>query len=143
MTVKLIQQRTPNDCAVCCMAMHTGASYETVLERVGDHYEDGIGLKNVGGALERLGLSSRYESGEPVGDFSWMSRPYALSAEYFRALAWGRAALITVKSKNRDTWHMVYWDGGGVWDPSNLETFKELHPEELVLFRTTGSVFQR
>ena len=54
-------------------------------------------------------------------------------------MLWGRRALVTVPSLNIPKgWHMVYFDGLNVFDPSLAKTYEhvtQLEPNELVLFR--------
>lgn len=139
----LIQQRTAHDCAICCMAMVTGRPYEDVLGAVGDAFDPDKGMRYEQEALKRLGFDYRFERGEPVGDISCLHRGFEISPEFFRRLAWARRALMSVPSFNfADTWHMVYWDGSKVFDPSPLKTyrdFRELKPEAMVLFREVGT----
>lgn len=138
MTV-LIQQRTPSDCGVCCLAMVTGRPYEDVLAAIGDAFDPVRGLGDEGRALDRLGFSNAFLDGYPVGDFTRLHRGYAVSPEFFRDMAWGRRALLSVPSLNKEGgWHMVYFDGRELFDPSTRTTyqrFRDLRPEELVLFR--------
>jgi hypothetical protein len=135
----LVQQRTPHDCAICCMAMLTGRAYEDVLATVGDAFDPEKGMGHEGQALERLGFDHTFANGVPVGDFTCCHRGYAVSPEFFRDFAWGRRALMNVPSLNRPGgWHMIYWDGAKVWDPSILKTYDQwaqLRPEEMVIFR--------
>ena len=137
----LIKQRTPHDCVICSLAMLTGRSYEDVVAAIGDVFDPERGVRYEQKALERLGFSCRFENGEPAGDFVSLHRAYAFSPQFFRSLAWGRRALVSVPSLNYpDGSHMIYWDGIAVLDPSDKKTyqrFDELLPEELVLFRET------
>ncbi len=134
----LIKQRNASDCAICCIAMATGKAYEEVLEAAGEDFDPERGLRSEHAVLTRLGLSYGFEKGEPVGDFVSYHRGL-LSAEFFRNFAWGRGALVTVPSLNiQGGWHMVFWDGHHVLDPSEGKTYSEfgqLMPDELVLFR--------
>jgi len=137
----LIQQRTPSDCAICCMAMLTGRSYEDVLAAVGDAFDPEKGMRYEQKALQRLGFSHAYRNGKPIGDISCQHRGYQVSPEYFLDFTWGRRALITVPSLNiADRHHMVYWDGNSLFDPNpppkrTYERWDELKPDEIVLFR--------
>lgn len=129
--MKTYKQKTPNDCAIACFKMITGRRYNDVLKTVGDEYEPGKGLRSVQISLERLGFGD--------DDFFRHIRPFLLSPEYFRRLAWGRKALLTVPSLNiKDGWHMVYYDGKKLHDPSTKKTYKrfeDLKPEQIVVFQ--------
>ncbi|HLH94976.1 MAG TPA: hypothetical protein VKW08_07650 [Xanthobacteraceae bacterium] len=135
----LVRQRTLHDCAICCMAMVSGKAYELVLEIVGDAFEPDKGMRQDQEALKRLGYRHDFEKGHPVGDISCTHRGFWISAEFYRSMAWGRRALMTVPSLNfPDGHHMIYWDGRRVLDPSTLKTYSrwdELLPSEMVLFQ--------
>jgi len=137
--VELVRQRCLTDCGVCCLAMASGRPYEDVLAAIGDAYDPEKGMRYTGDALKRLGFAYTFENGEAVGDIVVRRRGFEISPEYFRAMAWGRRALLSVPSLNRENaWHMIYWDGRHVFDPSTARTytsFADLKPEELVLFR--------
>lgn len=136
---KLIQQRTAHDCAICCMAMLTGRTYEDVIGAVGDAFDPDRGMRREQEALKRLGFAYTFENGEPTGDIVCKHRGWVLDPKFFRDFAWGRRALLSVPSLNYpDGWHMIYWDGVTVFDPSTLKTYErwdQLRPEEMVLFR--------
>lgn len=138
----LIQQRTPHDCALACMAMLTGKTWEETNAIIGHlvEYEgERRGMKDKQEALELLGFSNDYENGENVGTYSAMRRPYCISPEFFRSITWGRRALLSVPSLNNPGgWHMIYWDGAKLFDPSTKKTYAEwsdLKPNEIVIFR--------
>jgi hypothetical protein len=137
--INLVMQRTQSDCGVCCLAMVTGRPYEDVLAAIGDAYDLEKGLGNEQEALRRLGYAGAYRHGQPMGDFVCLHRGYAISPDFFRDMAWGRRALLSVPSLNKPGgWHMVYYDGVRVLDPSQRRTyeqFTDLKPDELVLFR--------
>lgn len=133
----LVQQRTPYDCSVCCMAMLTDRSYEEALTSIGDAFHPTEGMRREQKALERLGFSHTFSGGEAIGDVVCRHRG-PLAPEFFRQFAWGRRALMTVPSLNyAGKWHMIFWDGVRVWDPSPGKAYQawvELMPDELVLF---------
>jgi hypothetical protein len=137
--MSIIVQRTGSDCAICCMAMLTGRSYEDVLSTVGDAFDPERGMREEQKALDRLGFRHEFERGEAVGDMVCTHRGYAISPEFYRSMAWGRRALMSVPSLNSQRgWHMIYFDGATVFDPSPLKrytSFDELRPDEIVLFQ--------
>lgn len=138
---EIVPQRTPHDCSICSMAMLTGRTYEDVLETVGDTFDPKGGMRLEQKALQRLGFKYTHENGEAVGDIVCTHRGFYISPEFYRSMAWGRRALMTVPSLNRPGgFHMIYWDGRRVFDPSMMKTYtewKQLLPDELVLFRET------
>ena len=140
----LIEQRTHHDCTICCIAMATGRSYEDVMASAlaAEAFDPAKGCSSEYKILKALGLSSRHVDGEAAGDFVCLHRGFEISPEYFRAMAWGRRALLAVPSLNKEGgWHTVYWDGAKLWDPSTrqrYERFGDLRPEEIVLFREAG-----
>jgi hypothetical protein len=138
---ELVIQRTTHDCSPCCLAMALELPYDQIISLAGKDFDPEKGMWSVQGVLERAGLSHAYENGHPVGDFVQRHRGYEISAAYFRDLAWGRRALLSVPSLNFGGHHMVFFDGRKVWDPSPLKTytdFSQLLPDELVLFRERG-----
>lgn len=137
----LIQQRTPHDCALACMAMLSGKTWEAANEIIGDliEYEgDRRGMRDEHEALRRLGFDGRLENGRPAGNVRVMHRGFYISPEFFLSMAWGRRALIAVPSLNRlGGWHMVYYDGQQLFDPSTklrYQKFEELKPEYITVF---------
>lgn len=141
----LIRQRTPHDCAIACMAMLTGRSWEDTSALVGhlvDYEGERRGMRREDEALKLLGFDDRWENGEPVGSVSHLHRGFYISPEYFRSIAWGRRALMAVPSLNiPGGWHMIYWDGTKVFDPSPLKTYTrwcDLKPDDMHLFREVG-----
>lgn len=122
--------------------MHTGKTYEHVIEVIGDTFNPAppdAGVQNEALALRRLGYEDKNENGEAVGDFVCLYRQNAISPEYFRSMAWGRRALMSVPSLNHEGgWHMVYWDGRVLFDPSSQKTYErwaQLRPDYLTLFQ--------
>lgn len=144
--MELINQKKPDDCAVCCMTMLTGRDYEDVYKTIGDAYVKGKGMVNDEAAMERLGYkkrripSKRVEGAYKVEyvDFKVLFKPHEISPEYFRGMVWGRRALITAPSLNVEGGaHMIYWHYDKLFDPSNKKTYTKLEdvkPKELILF---------
>lgn len=137
----MIKQRTPSDCAICCMAMLTGRPYEDVMQVVGDAFDPERGMRQEQKALQRLGFVYRFDNGRLTDDstMACRHRAFEIAPEFFRGLAWGRRALLSVPSLNiPGGWHMVYYDGREVLDPSTRKTysaFEELRPDDIVIFR--------
>lgn len=147
--MRIVRQKTLDDCAVCSLTMLTGLRYRQVKSKIGDCYVAGEGLYDVDTSLRRLGFKQgcfvyKTVSGYPIEiykdlDFKRMRKPSEISSEYFKECLWGRRALVTVPSLNFPSkYHMLYWHIDKVLDPSNLKTYntiEELKPTEIYLFR--------
>jgi hypothetical protein len=133
-----VPQLTPHDCAICCLAMLTDHSYERTLELVGDTFDSKRGMRMEQEALERLGFKGEYDNGNPVGDFVALYVGI-MSPKFFRNMAWGRRALLSVPSLNFEGgWHMVYSNGHQLFGPSQMKQymkFEDLLPSNMVVFR--------
>jgi len=149
----LIRQRNQSDCAICCLAMHMATVFDLrevkdgpygyVKNKIGDAWNEKDGLTNLSAALTRLGHVID-------GPFTGFKEPTATivtkepddNDRAFLFLAWGRQALITLPSLNNPPgWHMVFYDGQRVFDPSTGEqTYKrwlDLEKAQVVtIFRT-------
>jgi len=134
-----VPQRLTSDCSICCMAMLTGRPYEEVLEAAGDDFVpagDRSGMWSVHGALKKLGFGE--------DDFIELRKGYEISPEYFLGIAWGRRALLSVPSLNKENgWHHVYCDGTSetIFDPSTRKQYThwdQLKPQTIVIFREGG-----
>lgn len=142
MTV-LVPQRTTSDCSICCFAMALGRTYEEVLAAVGAHYDPTKGLANEYEALKDLGLKCKFENGELTDDseFCVKRRDWCIHPQLLRSWVWGRRAIITVPSlNNEDGFHVVYYDGKNLFDPSTKNryvNFTDLFPDEVIVFRET------
>ena len=136
----LVKQRTGHDCVVCCLAMLTGRAYEDVLAALGDTFDPKRGVCDDHGALERLDFDMAFDAGDRLGEAVVRHRG-PLAPVYFGRMAWGRRALLSVPSLNNPGgWHMVYYDGRRLFDPSPneiYETFEGLPVETMALFRET------
>lgn len=119
----LIQQKTLNDCALASIAMAAGtdkwedlwteADLEAIKGKGVGHGEDLDAYMLRAGFIRRKHYKTVYLHGD-VND-----------AVY--DLLWGRRALLSVRSLNRDGGgHMVYWDGERLWDPSYERTYLHL-----------------
>lgn len=130
---ELVTQRTPSDCSICCLAMVSGATYEEAIVAAGDDYDPEKGMWSVQAALCRLG---RHRD-----DFREIRRGFEISPEYFREIAWGRRAFLSVPSLNIENgWHHIYYDGMNIYDPSpklKYTSWDQLKPVDLVIFRET------
>lgn len=116
----LIQQKTLNDCALASIAMAAGkekwedlwneADLEAVKGKGVGHGEDLNAYMLRAGFVRDKHFKAAYIHGD--------------SHDYIAKLLWGRRALLSVHSLNRDgDGHMVYWDGEKLWDPSYERTY--------------------
>lgn len=98
---RFIQQRMPADCAVACLAMLLGKSYEDIASHCNGHELVRHGL----GWHREQHIAGLFNAKLEVVDISLVN--------------WKRAAILTVPSLNdgRGQTHAVYWDGKRVWDP--------------------------
>ena len=137
-SIALITQRSGYDCGICAIAMATGHTYERVIEAAGDDLSE-KGLRSEVKMLQALGYCYDFQNGHPIGDFVCRHRGHVLDPNFFREFAWGRRALMSVPSLNdEESFHMIYWDGNCIFDPSPKKTYTEwrqLLPDELTLFR--------
>lgn len=134
----LVWQRQRADCAICCLAMLTGRTWEEVRTAIGDAWHPRRGLIHSESAMERLGFAWGLGSTRPNGYVVVVDARALISPP----LLWGRRALLSVPSLNRKGWHMVYWDGAKLLDPSlgrRNEDFFELTPREVYIFREAGA----
>ena len=107
----LIQQRTPSDCALACIAMAAGASsWDDVWTQ-----EDAD--KIAGKGISPFDYS---EWGKRIGlRFDYCNIYAGMSQDIVRFLLRGQAAILSVNSLNIDGGsHAVYWDGQRLWDPN-------------------------
>ena len=99
--MKIINQRTSNDCVVCCVAMVAGVSYDEAKKAFNDNAP--YSFMQEGIALVRLGLFSDHRD------------PYIMRS--------GRLYLVTVPSLNLPgVNHRIVIDAGDkyeVYDPNN------------------------
>ncbi len=96
---RVVKQRTRRDCAICCISMATGLHYDRIVMEARDYYMPDIGMWNVEGTLERLGVGYKH--------VNKLGRRKALVRFFVKETAEGRLH------------HMVYWDGQKFIDPSN------------------------
>lgn len=129
---EFVRQRFDDDCTLCCIAMATGLSWETVFlaalyARLG--YKPGRGTYSALAVCTELGVEAR----------SYVE-PFRLPPDGIAEWGWGRRAIFSVPSLNDfDGWHDVYWDGRHLFDPSQKLTYpdalKGLAPEGIVVFQ--------
>lgn len=143
----MIKQQFEQDCFLCCIAMAIGIPYPDALARWGDELVNHVansglvGSRRIEQAFSAVGLRRDLDYvtvyGALPGHASWET------AGESKKLLWGRRACLQVKSKNYSgRYHIVYWDGSALHDPSNLKTYTwdEVEPEYIWLFNEIPSV---
>jgi hypothetical protein len=101
---KLIRQRYPYDCAVASSAMYLGITWEEVRSHFGDITE-GIPTNK-------------------VCEFLWSQ---GQNVEFYRDQLPTKKALVIALSRNHEEgWHMMYFDGRKLFDPSTEKTYTDL-----------------
>lgn len=128
--METFKQISGSDCGICCLVMLTGRGYDDIIEAVGGNYDPGKGLLSTQFALEDIGYSNCPE----FGNFKQFRKSFGLASELYTSLIWGRKALITVPSLNIDGFHMLYYDGIKLHDPSNKKTYSKLEDLPIVSF---------
>lgn len=94
----VIKQRHSYDCAVCCVAMYTGLTWEIIAEAL-ELKEEGISTTKCCEYLWSRGYDVHYREGEMPT----------------------KGALVIVKSKNfPGKHHMIYFNGTKFIDPTSL-----------------------
>lgn len=109
----LIQQRTPSDCVLACIAMAAGAeSWDAVWKK-----------EDADAVVASRGVSCfDYDKwGERVGlAFDYLSVYDGHDQKVLRFLLRGQQAILSVNSLNNDGGsHGIYWDGRRIWDPND------------------------
>lgn len=156
----LIEQRYGTDCALACIAMALELSWEEVYEAAvkceayeADHTK---GVSHQDKILVELGLlnDTKWEwstkklvghdrTAIDNGDFRNLDRKWGETCYKFVKMCWGRPAILSVPSLNKEGGsHAVYYDGFEVLDP-NPPTRKryenvpmeELEASDMTVFR--------
>lgn len=147
------------DCFLCCAAMAASMTYDEAWAKLDDELRSCFGTTGRGPqgdqcdkVLKALGFDRVYagaRSGDPnsaPGDY-WVLfiMPEYATRGFLRNMLWGRRALIQVRSKNYvDEHHIIYWDGHGLFDPSNKRAWEwhEVEPIYLWLFDERSKRFR-
>jgi hypothetical protein len=126
----IIKQRYEQDCFLCCIAMALDLDYDEALAKWGAELVDHVaahglvGRKNIDRAFSALGLQRDLDYVTILMEFPG---PEPWERAEIRKLLWGRRACIQVRSKNYENrFHVVYWDGERLIDPSNLKTYSDM-----------------
>lgn len=119
MTV-LIKQRGPSDCVLAAIAMAAGKAYDELWTQ--DDYDRVTADKGVSDE-EPWMLRAGFKKGEHYRRVHLWGR----EMDVVKTLLEGRRAMLSVHSLNNDGgYHMVYWDGKQILDPSTQRTYLHL-----------------
>lgn len=137
---QMVKQRAVNDCYLCCMCMLLGITYEEITQRLGSEFVAHVQQNGTyGDYVEQMYASLGLQYGL---DYYKVYKhdvklPYGASSEFARTILWGRRALIQAKSLNQEgKFHLVYWDGFDLFDPTNLQAYSwdTLEPMNIIVF---------
>lgn len=134
---KLIQQRSFNDCAIPCIAMALGVTYDELaiqlpVEMLAGIHESGTKTETM---IEMFGLM-----GLEVENFRhFYYGPSWGTVKWTKNLLWGRRSILSCHSLNhKDGKHYVYFNCEKLFDPSTRKTYKsfdDMEPIEIWLFK--------
>jgi hypothetical protein len=127
---ELIRQRGERDCYLCCLAMATSRSYNSIAAALSNEELQEMNHEGSYGALlDKLRTVCGLKEGTDFRSILWATigeRSGTAGARpgVMRALLWGRRAIIQVPSLNYENqMHVIYWDGHQLFDPSNKKTY--------------------
>lgn len=118
---KLYKQKSPNDCAICCMAMLLEVSYNAVLKAARKHYKKmGMRYNGMDDKDERAVADAL---GKPIKVWHTLTRESKDRA--IRQLEDNKVrGVLCVPSINTEgEYHAVFWDGTKLIDPSNKKKY--------------------
>lgn len=96
-------QRNNTDCAICCISLATGHSYDFVMSKAGENYDLKRGTTNARAILDALHVPNR----EIRGRQEVRQRSLVSFLSEYHALT------------GRPQCHMMYYDGEEYHDPAN------------------------
>lgn len=140
-----IKQRYEQDCFLCCLAMAAGLPYDEALAKWGAEFVEHVSQNGLVGrihierAFSAIGLVRDDNYRTVIGIIPGNSD--SQTAPTFRDVLWGRRACVQVPSKNyAGRYHIVFWDGRELHDPSPLKTYtwSEVEPVWIWLFDETS-----
>lgn len=135
----LIKQRHTKDCAIACLAMALGQSYDDFVAGIpAEIYEEVLREGTFNPVMHRMLRENNLVENEDYCHLFF--GPAWGTVKYTKNLLWGRRAIISVHSKNiKDGSHYVYFDGEEILDPSTKLTYvwDEVEPKEFWIFKET------
>jgi hypothetical protein len=146
----LVRQRHVGDCVVAALAMFVDRDYDYVLPFALPYFKDRArrdGIARTSEILRDMGFRQDNLIGEQRGtgrEFRSLFLPeYHLSPNLLRDHLWGRPALMSVPSLNREGGkHMVYCDGTRVWDPQEGRRGKKYYADYGELMPTEAHIWR-
>jgi hypothetical protein len=163
----LIEQRLSTDCMIACIAMALELPYEDALaagiKTKAYDPENGEGTRDAEKILIELGLHDEWHwslkklighdrLSVSIGDFTSRRREWGEAPYHFVKEAWGRPAILSVPSLNKESGsHAVYYDGFNIYDPNptsrkryDSEALEEMEANTMLLFRPNiGTLLKR
>jgi hypothetical protein len=118
--MNICKQQAEFDCMLACITTAVQRPYEELwpqdfrakIEEKRGCYGDVIDL-----AFEIAGLRKNT-------DYWCVNIPEFIPLSHVRNLLNGRRAILQVRSLNVQGWHLVYWAGEQLYDPSNKQTYQ-------------------
>lgn len=133
--METVKQRSDMDCFICCLAMALGRTYEQIADQLGPAFMALVNKQGCDGKMEHVA----FQALGFVLDVDYTRRSvmsHWTTVAFAKNMLWGRRALVTLRSMNNmDGWHVVYWNGTEMLDPSTKKTYdwKEAEPTEMWL----------
>lgn len=118
--MQIYKQRADYDCMLACLATAVQKPYEELwTEEWQQIAQDKRGIYGdmIDTAFEQAGLRKNT-------DYWCVSIPEFIPLTHVRQLLSGRRAILQVRSLNVHGWHLVYWAGEQLYDPSNKQAYK-------------------
>jgi hypothetical protein len=103
-----VKQKTDNDCALASIAMSVNCLWEDLWTQDDLTQIEGKGISDLDPWLLRAGYIR--------SEYKYVYTHGSLSIEGHELL-WARRALVSIRSLNGPSNHLIYWDGKRVWDP--------------------------
>lgn len=134
--MQIYKQRADYDCMLACLSTAVQKSYEELwTEEWKRLAQDKRGIYGdmIDTAFEHAGLRKNT-------DYWCVNIPEFIPLSHVRQLLNGRRAILQVRSLNVEGWHLVYWAGEQLYDPSNKQTYKwmdQCYPVYVWVFNET------
>lgn len=134
----LVQQKTPNDCVLAAIAMAADKQYDDLWTPEDTQWcVDNKGISDYKPWLARAGFHPSVPS---KNGYRYVYGLDNMRQESALKLLWGRRAILSVASLNREgSYHAVYWNGYELFDPSLEKTFNWLSSVSLASAHLLGS----
>jgi ABC-type bacteriocin/lantibiotic exporter with double-glycine peptidase domain len=119
----VIKQTGDYDCCLACIAMLVGKEIKNIFpDDFREHVEEKKGTHG-----DDIDLAFNHVGMWKDKDY-WTIPVFQGDERIFLSMLKGRKAMIQVPSLNKEkSGHMVFWDGGELKDPSNLNVYNWLY----------------